>query len=369
MPTLLSIIPKNKDIWLFSCWAGMKYSDNSMALFEYVYNNRKNIRPIWITKNPEVKNELVNKGFECYYYLEPKGIYSQVKSKFVFFTHNVGSDFARVFIPKSTIKFNLFHGLPVKKFRFDDVMTYSKFSNSIKSSSWYQYISNEDYKYIASLGNKCTNTLSSALGHKKSNFLELGFPRNDLLFGSKPKNKIVYMPTFRNQVGSELDLSDDLGIDLDLTNKYMKNSDFELIIKSHPANYFSQRTIDKVNLLSHIEITEADANSTLSDASFLISDYSGVVYDFSVLKRGILLYCPDYDHYSKTQRDSYISREQYETSKSYSSNWNEILEKISIQIKEDQLTQPNWVESIHKKRDNKSCQRICDYIYKNYYHE
>lgn len=40
------LIPKNKNIWVFGAWRGQLYADNAKYLFEYVTENKKDIRPI-----------------------------------------------------------------------------------------------------------------------------------------------------------------------------------------------------------------------------------------------------------------------------------------------------------------------------------
>ena len=42
---------RNKRIWVFGCWEGKRYDDNSRYLYEYIYNNNSNIRCIWISRD------------------------------------------------------------------------------------------------------------------------------------------------------------------------------------------------------------------------------------------------------------------------------------------------------------------------------
>ena len=40
LPVFLSLVPKDKNLWLFSAWSGKKYADNPKAFFEYVCANK-----------------------------------------------------------------------------------------------------------------------------------------------------------------------------------------------------------------------------------------------------------------------------------------------------------------------------------------
>ena len=51
---LTLIMPKDNSLWVFGCWKGRNYSDNSRSLFEYVNTYHKNIKAVWIAKNSDV---------------------------------------------------------------------------------------------------------------------------------------------------------------------------------------------------------------------------------------------------------------------------------------------------------------------------
>ena len=43
------LLPRDKNIWVFGSWFGQRYSDNSRAMYEFVLENRPDIKPFWIT--------------------------------------------------------------------------------------------------------------------------------------------------------------------------------------------------------------------------------------------------------------------------------------------------------------------------------
>jgi CDP-glycerol glycerophosphotransferase (TagB/SpsB family) len=45
---------RNRKLWVFGCWKGMKYDDNSKFLFEYVNHHYPKIRCVWLTRENSV---------------------------------------------------------------------------------------------------------------------------------------------------------------------------------------------------------------------------------------------------------------------------------------------------------------------------
>ena len=53
-------IDRDKYLWVFGCWGGMKYADNSKYLFEYIVKNYPQIRAVWITINSDIYLSLIH---------------------------------------------------------------------------------------------------------------------------------------------------------------------------------------------------------------------------------------------------------------------------------------------------------------------
>src|SRR5205085_2724477 len=61
---LSGLFPRDREIWLFGAWEGLRYSDNARYLFEHVLNNQKKPRQVyWLTRSQTVYNQLKNKGY------------------------------------------------------------------------------------------------------------------------------------------------------------------------------------------------------------------------------------------------------------------------------------------------------------------
>ena len=77
---LSMLMPRSKKIYVFGGWLGEKYADNTKALFEAA-QKRKSIRCVWISKNPEVVEEVRTLGYEAYTFTSLKGIWFQLRAK------------------------------------------------------------------------------------------------------------------------------------------------------------------------------------------------------------------------------------------------------------------------------------------------
>jgi len=143
-------------------------------------------------------------------------------------------------------------------------------------------------------------------------FINLGYPRNDLLFEKistpftkkleKNKINIFYIPTYR-------DIDNSLAFDLDLLEKFLSQYEIYFYIKLHP---FVKESISFDNYL-HIDFLEDEAElyTLLPFCDLLISDYSSVMYDFLLLDRPIIAYCYDLEGYRESREGFLLDIYEY----------------------------------------------------------
>ena len=53
-----SMITRDDKLLIFGSWLGEKYADNPRYLYEYIVENRPDLKAVWITKNQEVFQKL-----------------------------------------------------------------------------------------------------------------------------------------------------------------------------------------------------------------------------------------------------------------------------------------------------------------------
>jgi len=361
LPILLSLVPKDKNLWLFSAWSGKKYADNPKAFFEYVSAN-KTINAIWITKCKSQAISLRESHINAIYHLSIEGILHQIRASVVFLSHNIGADFTRPLICKNTIRVNLWHGMPLKKIRFSDEITYLKLNISIKSSVLYKCISNESYDFITSLGHESTKILSAALGHSSDKFLDVGFPRNDVLMSSgkgpfSGQKLIIYMPTFRGAVGSTYNLLDEINFVLDDVEDILVESNANLILKFHPANKPTKKDLDLILNSTRVSFSDEDAHELLKNSDALITDYSSIMFDFALTKKPLIFLPYDRDNYFANQRASL-----FDYDKIISTQWsNSITGSLKLalnQLEGDDILVNHYLLSLHKHVSGSASSRL-----------
>lgn len=110
-------IKKDKKLWVFGAWAGQRYSDNSRYIFEYVHENETGIRAVWLTRNPNILNDLRSRGYETYSIVSIKGFIIGSRAVVYFFTDSL-FDVGQLSSGRG-LKFQLWHGVPLKKIGYD----------------------------------------------------------------------------------------------------------------------------------------------------------------------------------------------------------------------------------------------------------
>lgn len=327
---IVSLIPKQKNIWIFGAWFGKSISDNPKYLYQYLRDNNPEIKPIWITKNKILLNN--TDGFDVYYYKSFKGIYYQVFASMAFVTHSIATDFNSPFIGLNTKRILLWHGAPLKKIGYDDEKYTTKNHIARRYHRLFSFLTNNIYNYVISNGNICSRSFLTAFNLKNENILLTGFPRNDVFsnrdyMGDK-RLKAIYMPTFRGAIGEEVDLFDRYGFDISFIDEVLSNSNIALTIRVHPANSPSSELSNKIALSTSIKVSlVSDIYEEIDNYDVLITDYSSIMFDFAITKRPIIFAPFDIERYLLKDRELYIKYEDI-VGNDFSRSWNDILDAL-----------------------------------------
>ena len=177
------IIPRNDKIWIFGAWFGEKYADNSKYLYEYVVQNEKEIKAVWITKSKEIYAQLKAKNFTVYKASSFLGIFFTLIAGYAFLTN--GQTDVNCFFINGCKQVWLWHGMPLKKIlKCDDayvkINRYKKlvqeFLNPYHKLNPYVTITSSDF---------FTPYLAESFGIDKARILNTGLPRCDAFFNEK----------------------------------------------------------------------------------------------------------------------------------------------------------------------------------------
>jgi CDP-glycerol glycerophosphotransferase (TagB/SpsB family) len=204
------------------------------------------------------------------------------------------------YISKSQITIQLWHGIGPKP-----MQDRSRFS----------------YTYFSSPSKWINETVSKKI-FKANSYLNLGYPRNDILlkneekldlllcdmniYNSIHKNKddntsiVLYMPTFRENGFSAFPL------DFKTLNKSMEEQNIKFYVKLHPYVLSKYRDTIKEQTFSNIIFynTAGDIYPILKYIDILITDYSSIAYDFLLLNKPIIFFNYDYIEYKQAREAS-----------------------------------------------------------------
>lgn len=148
---------------------------------------------------------------------------------------------------------------------------------------------------------------ANAHGMEEKKVLPLGVPRTDIFFDKeiekenlnklydnypilKDKEVILYVPTFRDEYALKTgigwdELSENLG------------SDKIFVIKRHPImdeDLLNGKTYDNI-----IYIEDQSLFALMFATDLMITDYSSVIFEYSLLNKPLIHYCPDFNIYIK----------------------------------------------------------------------
>ena len=291
------LIKKNKNTVVFMSYPD--FSDNSLALYKYLKENRKELTLIWLATSPSKEN------IETYRNVLKKwslsGILAFCSSATIFHTHGT------YFFVNKKIKnqkiIALWHGMPLKKLGY------------LKGDSWpevpfsdYSIATSEFFKPI----------IAGTFNIKMPNVVVSGLPRNDILSNPKLIDRnfllsklnlqsyngfIVWLPTYRKSfikgLTSDADYqsfldewSDDEWTEI---NDRLCAKGIKIVIKLHPADILN--SIDIENKYSNIAVINStqwqsvniDLYSLLAISNGMITDVSSVLVDYLLTNKPLAM--------------------------------------------------------------------------------
>ena len=188
-----SFVNKDDKIWAFGATRGKAYGGNSRYLYEYLYENEKSIRPVWLTKNIDIVRELRNMNKECYHFYSFQGLRMMMRASIACITNGgLFGDIPYCAMSSKTKLIQLWHGSPIKKIGRDDPLFCNRKSlySEIRKilGEWFKFVNychNPDF-FIAT-SKEVQNIFHKAYGIKIENLPILGNPRDDVFYKKKRK--------------------------------------------------------------------------------------------------------------------------------------------------------------------------------------
>ena len=314
---MVKILPVKKNIILFESNLGRNYTGNPRAVYEEMVRQGldEKYECVWFFENPRKKipgkAKIVKRARFQYLY------YMAVARVWLFDCRQPEFLIKR----KETSYIQTWHGTPLKKLALDMEQIDSVVSSSIEEYHEQFRKNTSTWDYLVSQNRFSTETFRRCFAFEDKPILEVGYPRNDILFRRNnekyinklkeqyniPKDKkvILYAPTWRDnefyvqgcyKFVSPLDFKkaqEELG------------DEYVFLVKYH---YLVSDKIDWSEYEGFVYSfnEKVDISRLYLIADMMITDYSSVMFDYSLLKRPMLFFAYDLENYENNLRGFYF---------------------------------------------------------------
>jgi len=317
------LIPRNEKKIVVG--SHIPFNDNSKYFFLSAQKYLPEYTLIWITNDATIVKTLKLLHLNVHKKISFKGIYHSLTAKFYLYSfHLIDINF---WTSGGSIKFNLWHGIPLKNIAFATKTGPS--SKLYNENSLFSRIVRPHIfvrpNYMVTTSKTMSVYFSKAFRIKEEQCLSFGMPRCDILFWKKKeiinfikkyesielfelilsfsiyKRVIIYMPTWREKA----DFLVEAKFDFEKLNKLMKKTNQLFIFKLHPFTKLKNMKLDDINSYSNLLIMDSnmDFYPILPFTDCLITDYSSIYYDYLLLNKPVHLYVYDYEEYKLKSRD------------------------------------------------------------------
>ena len=201
--------------------------------------------------------------------------------------------------------------------------------------------------------------------------MHLGYPRSDLLINNKEelieefhnqfpilkdKDIIVYLPTYRRYGEDVLDY--DYEIDWKQFDEFLKENNVFCLVKRHPLQITNDLNIVPKNCENIIDVGEFSYFPLIVVSKLLITDYSSVFFDYLLLNKPMIFYCPDSEEY--LEKNGFYLNFPEDLPGDYCENFEDLLDCISNP--NEQIDYAKFKERYMKACDGNSTKKVVDLI-------
>lgn len=308
---ILSLVPKKKQLVLFTAWRGEKYIDNTRYVYEYLLAN-SSYRVVWMTNNIRIFKELKSENKPVCMFKSLRGVILQIRAEAVFSTIQF-ADYNCWLLSRCKY-IDLGHGHPIKD--------PGSVILSTRSRELHKLVTDKLDYYTIVAGSR-TKREYNVVDIPKERIFISDFARNDVLFDRKlqvGKNKvvdefkkgrkaIVYMPTQRSS--GEIHMNMSVILPLNEIELFCEQNNLCFIIKKHFYHRNEKEDLTCYsNILDITNVEDIDPQVLLCQADILITDYSACYIDYMLLKRPLVFYQYDINEFLKKERTLYYDFEE-----------------------------------------------------------
>ncbi len=316
--SFFSKLPIKKKRVVFESFGGKSYSGNPRYIYEQLQTT-DNYQAIWILNDltkeiPGSPIKVKRFSFKYYYYLATAK-YWVINARMPNFLKK----------REGTTYLQTWHGTPLKKLATDmkEVQMPGTTTEKYKLNF---YKESQTWDYLISPNSYSTEIFRRAFVFD-SEFLEFGYPRNDILYLQKEireqkrkdiltkvgipleKKVVLYAPTWRDdEFYGKGKYKFNIKLDLEKMQKRL-GDEYVVALRMH---YLIAENLDtsEFNGFAYDLSNYEDIAELYLASDILITDYSSVFFDYANLKRPILFFTYDIEKYRDSLRGFYMNFEE-----------------------------------------------------------
>lgn len=229
----------------------------------------------------------------------------------------------------------------------------------------------EQYDVFVTSAPSISKHIESGFHISSDNVMALGYPRSDLLVNNQVqlkqefddnfpdlinKKMIVYLPTYRRYGEDVLDY--DYKINWKEFDEFLANKDMFCLVKRHPLQITNNLTIVPDYCKNILDVGDFSYFPLIVAAELLITDYSSVFFDYLLLDKPMIFYCPDAEEY--LENNGFYLDFPEDLPGDYCENFAQLLD--SIDNPSDKIDYEMFKERYMKSCDGNSTERVANLI-------
>ncbi len=279
---------KNPVRVILTSFHGRGYRGNTRVLYEALLDHPY-LEPVWLSTDHELVRILRSRFGDRAAYIahSPAGIQKLASAGTILFTHGT-SDYPFLFLPRSSIRIQTYHGLPTKRGEY--------LRPGSDQSPGYLHRKILEYRfrpisYFLSTSPLVSQIFSSRFGLRDDQLLETGFPAYDpLIRENRGKTKlynrlnnpprfeqvILYAPTYRKLKCTRWLPFEDRNPDK--LDQFLDHHNSLLILRPHPNDKIRKSgwidQSDRIIIADHSRFE--DVNLLIAASDVILTDYSSI---------------------------------------------------------------------------------------------
>jgi len=314
------ILPIDDKLMVFEAFRSTKYVDSPKAIYEKILNDPafSDYHFIWCFTEPDKHRDIVNPRTKLVKHESSAYFRTYARSKYWVVNGWVP---LRAKKKDGQVALQCWHGTPLKRLRYDigDTVQTGHKEGALRDND----LDMVRYDYLISPSAFATRVFTSAFNLEQLNktniIIETGYPRNDFLttykssnvtqikkqLGLDSKKKVLlYAPTWRDDQNAGYGYTYKTSANFDYLQDRL-SSDWVILFRAHSlvGNTFN---FNKYKGFVYDVSNVDDVNDLYIVSDALMTDYSSVFFDYANLRRPIIFFMYDLEHYQKDLRGFYL---------------------------------------------------------------